>query len=503
MELLEARDESGKLAKAALPSLAKFASDLDIEAPKELKALKDLLDNFTEIKDAASPKNFKAELRPYQIKGFNWLSFLKDNELGGVLADDMGLGKTIQTIAAMPNKTLVIAPTSVIPNWKKEIERFRPSLKVCLFHGLSRRLDFSSDVVITSYGLLRNELDTLKNLAWNMIVLDEAQIIKNPDSQTTKSAFELRAPFKLALSGTPIENSLEDLWSIFQFVNPGLLGSRRYFKDNYVKAILEGAPGPSKRLKKQDKAILLRRLKKEVAKDLPDRIDKVIYADFDKDERLQYESLFLSSKSQVVEKLNQGGKVLEALELLLRLRQSCCHRSLIPGAQAEDSAKIRILKDKLKTIILEDHKALVFSQWTSFLDIIETMLKEEGIDYLRLDGSSNNRQDIVDQFQDETGPKVLIMSLKAGGVGLNLTRADHVFIMDPWWNPAAEDQAADRAHRIGQKNTVMVHPIIVANSIEEKILELQTRKRALAQAVVEDGGASIELTKDDLLGLFN
>ena len=363
----------------------------------------------------------------------------------------MGLGKTIQTITAMPKKTLVIAPTSVIPNWKKETNRFRPNLKVCLFHGASRRLDLGADVVITSYGLLRNEIETLKNLAWNMIVLDEAQIIKNPESNTTKAAFELNAPFKLALSGTPIENSLEDLWSIFQFVNPGLLGTRRYFKDKYIKPIMEGAEGPSIRLKSKIKPFFLRRLKKEVAKDLPDRIDKVIYADFNEEERSLYDSLYLSSKSQIVEKLNSGGKVLEALELLLRLRQACCHRSLIPGKEAEDSAKIRILKDKLKTILLEDHKALIFSQWTSFLDIIATELAAEGIEFLRLDGSTTNRQELVDKFQDENGPKIMIMSLKAGGVGLNLTRADHVFIMDPWWNPAAEDQAADRAHRIGQK----------------------------------------------------
>ena len=416
---------------------------------------------------------------------------LKLNKLGGVLADDMGLGKTLQTITVMPKKTLVIAPTSVMTNWKKETNRFRPTLKVCLFHGASRRLDLGADVVITSYGLLRNEIETLKNLAWNMIVLDEAQIIKNPDSHTTKAAFELKAPFKLALSGTPIENSLEDLWSIFQFVNPGLLGSRKYFKDKYIKPIMEGAAGPSARLKSKIKPFFLRRLKKQVAKDLPDRIDKVIYADFDKDEKALYESLYLSSKSQIVEKLNSGGKVLEALELLLRLRQACCHRSLVPGKQAEDSAKIRILKDKLKTILAEDHKALIFSQWTSFLDIIAAELEDEGIQFLRLDGSSTNRQQLVDKFQDEQGPKIMIMSLKAGGVGLNLTRADHVFIMDPWWNPAAEDQAADRAHRIGQKNTVMVHPIIVNNSIEEKILELQNRKRALSRSVIEDGAAAI------------
>ena len=292
MELTEAKNESGILSKAALPSLAKVAEDMDIEIPDSLKELKSLLDNFSKIENASLPKNFNAALRPYQSQGYNWLSFLKLNKLGGVLADDMGLGKTIQTITAMPKKTLVIAPTSVIPNWKKETNRFRPDLKVCLFHGASRRLDLGADVVITSYGLLRNEIETLKNLAWNMIVLDEAQIIKNPESNTTKAAFELNAPFKLALSGTPIENSLEDLWSIFQFVNPGLLGTRRYFKDKYIKPIMEGAEGPSIRLKSKIKPFFLRRLKKEVAKDLPDRIDKVIYADFNEEERSLYDSLF-------------------------------------------------------------------------------------------------------------------------------------------------------------------------------------------------------------------
>ena len=313
------------------------------------------------------------------------------------------------------------------------------------------------------------DIEELKARHFKVLVLDEAQWIKNPDSKVTRAAYELNADFRLALSGTPVENSLEDLWSQFQFLNPGLLGQRQYFKDQYIKPILDNVPGAAASLQQKIKPFLLRRLKKEVAKELPPKTEKILYAELSEEERNLYASIMAASQKEVIEKVQQGASVFEALEALLRMRQACCHPSLIPGQQAFGSAKLDLLMKSLGTAIAEGHKALVFSQWTSFLDLMEPEFDKKGISYLRLDGSTRDRAGVVDSFQSSDGPSVLIMSLKAGGVGLNLSRADHVFIMDPWWNPAVEDQAADRAHRIGQENPVMVHPIVALDTVEEKI----------------------------------
>ncbi|MFW7378725.1 MAG: SNF2-related protein [Oligoflexus sp.] len=501
--LLEAKGEKEELSKVHLPSLAQLADDMQVELPRGLQNLRQQMEDFRGLGKAELPTPFHANLRDYQQSGVNWLSFLKKQGLGALLADDMGLGKTLQAITVLEGPSLVIAPTSVLPNWQKELQRFRPNLKVHLYHGSQRQWDNTSDVVLTSYGLLRQDLELFQSMHWRVLVLDEAQWIKNPDSQVSRAAYALRAEFRICLSGTPVENHLEDIWSLQQFLNPGLLGSRQYFRDAFVKPIQEGVAPAQLHLQQKLKPFLLRRLKKEVAPELPPRIEKVLYAELSPEERQNYDSILAATRKEVVDKLSSGGNVLEVLEVLLRMRQACCHPALLPGGRGDHSAKLEILLEHLQTALEEGHKALIFSQWTSFLDLIGEALDQAGINFLRLDGSTRNRGELVQSFQEESGPPVLIMSLKAGGVGLNLSRADHVFIMDPWWNPAVEDQAADRAHRIGQENTVMIHPIVALHSVEEKILELQQHKRALSEAAVGSGAQALELTRDDLLRLFD
>jgi SNF2 family DNA or RNA helicase len=299
-----------------------------------------------------------------------------------------------------------------------------------------------------------------------------------------------------------VENRLDDLWSLFAFLNPGLLGGRKDFRERFSRPIEDGQEAVADRLRLIIKPFILRRLKRDVAPELPPRIEKVLYAELWPEERQLYTALQAATRRDVVEKLQAGGSVIEALEALLRMRQACCHPALLPQQSAPHSSKLTVLMESLEVALAEGHKALVFSQWTSLLDLLEPILETAGMRYLRLDGSTSDRQAVVDAFQNPDGPPILIMSLKAGGVGLNLTQADHVFILDPWWNPAAQDQAADRAHRIGQDRTVMIHPIVALDSVEEKILELQAAKRALAAAAVGEGAAIPSLTRNELLELL-
>ncbi|NRA43937.1 MAG: DEAD/DEAH box helicase [Oligoflexales bacterium] len=504
LDLLGSKDESEKLPTCMLPALAELYQDLDIETPFELNEWKQLLEKFDKIPNSQLPSDLKAELRPYQQQGYNWLRFLQQTGMGALLADDMGLGKTLQTIACIQGKTLVIAPTSVLENWRKELEKFRPDITCSIFHGLNRKIDANAQVIISSYALLRMDFAVFDELGFDMLVLDEAQAIKNPRSQSAQAAFSLKAGFKLALSGTPVENKLEDMWSIFNFLNKGLLGSYEHFQKSYVKPILAGNKEAGERLRKRVKPFVLRRLKSQVAKDLPPRTDLVRYCTLSEHERQTYEALRLASRKEVLDKLANGGQVIQALELLLRLRQAACHLGLLPsGAEQEGySSKLNLILECLQNSLGTDNKCLVFSQWTQFLDLIQGALEKQSIPCLRIDGQTKNRQEIVDQFQNNETVKVLLLSLKAAGVGLNLTAADHVFITDPWWNPAAENQAADRAHRIGQKKPVIVTRLVSEDTVEQKILLLQDKKRALADSVISTAGNSFNLTKEDLLELL-
>jgi SNF2 family DNA or RNA helicase len=414
----------------------------------------------------------------------------------------MGLGKTLQGLCAIQGRTLVIAPTSVLRNWEKETLRFRPGLSVCVYHGPKRSLSPDADLVITSYGLLRLDIELLRAERWDMAILDEAQAIKNPDSQVARAAFQLDAGFRLTLTGTPVENRLDELWSQLNFVNPGLLGSRKGFQERYAKPISQGQAGVASELRARIRPFLLRRLKREVAPELPPKIETVLYVTLTEDERAAYDAVRATTQKEIVAQLGHGANPIQALAALMRLRQAACHKGLLPKQHADTSSKVQLLIETLDSVIAQGHKALVFSQWTSLLDRVEPHLEAANVPYIRLDGSTRDRAGVVDAFQSDDGPPLMLISLKAGGTGLNLTAADHVFLMDPWWNPAVEDQAADRAHRIGQDRPVIVTRLVTLETVEERILALQSRKRALADAALAGADRAAALTRDDLLALL-
>ena len=498
--LLDAKQD-GAVANHALPALAKLCEALDTPPPPGLERLRPLAEGFEELPAAPLPDGLQATLRPYQRHGVDWLFFLKQAGLGGVLADDMGLGKTLQTICALEKGSLVVAPTSVLANWKAELTRFRPSLSVNTYHGPGRALS-DADVTLTTYALLRLDADALAARSWRVVVLDEAQAIKNPDSQVSRAAYRLQGSLKLAITGTPLENRLEELWSLVHFTNPGLLGGRADFARTWAEPIEGGSVEKTQGLRKKLAPFLLRRLKKDVAPELPARTEAVRFVTLEEKERAVYDAVYAATRDEVVAMLTGGGGVLKALEALLRLRQAACHPALVPGQQAKTSSKVEALVDALSTAVADGHRCLVFSQWTSMLDLIEPALKTAELSFSRLDGSTPNRGELVQEFQSAEGPAVMLMSLKAGGTGLTLTAADHVFLVDPWWNPQVEAQAADRAHRIGQDKPVFVYRLVAQGTVEEKILALQAQKRALFEAALEGGAGAASLTKDDLLALF-
>ena len=501
--LLAARGADGEVAAHARPALADLYAALETPPPPELAGLSALLRDFVGLPRARLPDDLRAELRDYQRRGVDWLCLLRDAGLGAMLADDMGLGKTLQCLCALRGRCLIVAPTSVLFNWAAEASRFRPGLRVCTYHGPRRRLDPEADLVLTSYAILRLDAEALAAESWDAVVLDEAQTIKNPDSQVARAAYGLtRARWRVTLSGTPVENRLEELWSQFHFVMPGLLGGRQDFSEKHGRPIAEGVRGAAERLRQLIRPFLLRRKKQEVARELPPRTEVVLRCNLDERERTIYEAVRAATEKEVVAALEQGGGVLKALEALLRLRQAACHVGLVPGQQAERSSKLDLLQETLEEAIAEGHKALVFSQWTGLLDRVEPYLKKGQIEFVRLDGSTRDRGAVVDRFQAADGPPVMLVSLKAGGTGLNLTAADHVFMLDPWWNPAVEDQAADRAHRIGQTRPVIVHRLVAEDTVEGRILELQGRKRALADAALTGADAAASLTREDLLALL-
>jgi superfamily II DNA or RNA helicase len=504
-DLLAARRKDGELPTYVLGRLAPLCEELGEPPPPAFEALRPLFESFERLPRAELPDDLNAELRPYQRQGADWLSFLRNAGLGAVLADDMGLGKTLQTLCALRGHVLVVCPRSVVFNWAREVEKFRPSLRVNVYHGPKRTLR-DADVTITTYAVLRLDSEALMARPWDVIVLDEAQAIKNPQSQAAGAAFQLvdaqPKSFRVALSGTPVENRLDELWSLFRFTHPGLLGTRGDFDERYARPISAGSNEALDRLRSLTKPFLLRRLKKDVARDLPPRSDVVLTVELEEAERELYSAIHAAKSKEVIEALEGGGSVMAALEALLRLRQAACHPSLVPGQRAPTSSKLEALLDALTDAAADGHKAIVFSQWTSLLDLIEPHLEEQQIRFLRLDGSTRDRGAVVEAFQTDEGPPFLLSSLKAGGTGLNLTAADHVFLMDPWWNPAAEDQAADRAHRIGQQRPVTVYRLIAKDTIEEGMLQLQQRKRALQEAALAEGGAAGGLTREDLLELL-
>ncbi len=499
LDIFEASDANPTLCALVKASMASEFSDRVPEIPT---ALRDLMQDPAELPLPPIPEATIQALRHYQQDGVRWLYARGNHGLGALLADDMGLGKTLQALCAAQGRTLVVCPTSVLSAWLNECTRFRPDFQGHIYHGAKRELDERYDVMITSYGLLRRDLDQISAIAWDTIILDEAQTIKNPESQVAQAAYQLRAQRRIALTGTPIENHLDDLWSQFQFLNPGLLGGRNDFRTRTIQPMQAGDLRAQNRLRARVMPLLLRRKKVEVAKELPSRTVVTLQCTLSQNERQLYDAVYAATVPGVLAQLQEGQGAINALTALMRLRQACCHTGLLPGQHAETSSKIIVLLEQLTTLTEAGHKALVFSQWTGFLDLIESHLVNANINFLRIDGSTNNRGEVVEAFQRDDGPPVMLISLKAGGTGLTLTAADHVFILDPWWNPAVEDQAADRAHRIGQTKPVLIQRLVAENTVEERILALQDKKRALASSLLDGEPGGVDLTRDEMMQLF-
>ena len=484
------------------------------------RRLKKLMD-FTKIDDQKLPSGFKGELRPYQKAGFNWMLFLNEFNFGACLADDMGLGKTIQTLALLQHEhetnkrstSLLIMPTSLVYNWHMEAKRFTPYLKILLYTGSDRIKNakhfMNYDLIITSYGISR--IDTAKVLSkcyFNYIVLDESQAIKNPNSRISIEVKKLNARRKLILTGTPIENSTLDLWSQLSFVNPGLLGNKKFFTSEYQIPIEKHQDvGKTLRLNNLIKPFILRRDKSQVAKDLPEKTISVKYCTLTEKQKDYYESEKSLFRNEILssienEGLNKSHIIL--LQGLTRLRQIANHPIMVDENYDGDSGKLEEIIYMLHNALGKSHNILVFSQFVKHLKIISDHLEEEKIPFAYLDGSVKDRKGEVEKFQNNSGINIFLISLKAGGLGLNLTKADYVFLLDPWWNPAAEAQAIDRAHRIGQKNKVFTYKFIAKDTLEEKILQLQESKKKLAADLIAIEESFVKsLSKSDIKKLFD
>lgn len=556
-----------KLSTAQALGLAGLeGSQVKLTVDSQLRTLRTKLADFQDIKPIKPGKSFAGKLRHYQIDGMSWLNFLHDFDLGGILADEMGLGKTVQTLAfiqslketrkkefSAKHPALIICPTSVLTNWVYEARRFTPNLKVLALQGPGRKPLFKTipehDLIITSYALLRLDKVELSHYQFGYVVLDEAQNIKNPAAATTKAAKALRSAHRLALTGTPTENRPSELWSILDFLMPGYLGSHEFFRTTFEKPLMDDgnqegraqeaasieAPGTERSsadsserggssgqvvplqagqpvalmLNSRVRPFILRRTKREVEKDLPPKIESLMHVEMTQSQRELYLQVLHEVRPQVFEAVKQKGikgATISILTALLRLRQICNHPNSIAGLEnlkGFDSGKFGLLKELVSEAIDSDKKILLFSQFREMLKIIRTWLHEEKIEHLYLDGGTSDRQDLVDRFNADKSVRLFLISLKAGGTGLNLPAADTVIIYDPWWNPAVEQQAIDRAHRIGQTKTVNVYRLITENSVEQRIMDLKDKKSKMIDAIINtNGAAAAQLSKADLEALF-
>jgi superfamily II DNA or RNA helicase len=517
----------GRAQVALLSALAE--REPDIACDDAFIAWRAKIASFDGVRSPAPPKTFRGELRPYQRKALGWFAFLRDFGFGGCLADDMGLGKTVQVLALLearrverareraraskrgvphaPRASLIVVPRSLLHNWQTEAARFTPRLRFHVHDGVGRAPAgahlHEHDVVLTTYGILRRDAGDLAKVDFDYAVIDEAQAIKTPTSGSAKAARMLSAAHRLALSGTPIENHLGELASLFEFLNPGVLGASRA-----LESLASGARTidlPTRDLvARAIRPFFLRRTKSEVAPELPDRVEQTLECHLERDQQRLYDQLrthYRASLMGRVAKHGMGRSTVHVLEALLRLRQAACHPGLIdPARRGDPSAKLDALLAQLGELRAEGQKALVFSQFTSLLSIVRDRLDAAGVTYEYLDGATRDRAARVDRFQSDPACSVFLLSLKAGGVGLNLTAAEYVFLLDPWWNPAVEAQAIDRAHRIGQSRKVFAYRLLAKGTVEEKVAELQKTKRELAQAIFGDGGnGSVSgMTRDDL-----
>ncbi len=517
-EVEEKSLKTSSLQAVMLDALFEQAQDKNVDTGFQKRL--ELLQQFDQIDKQALPAHFHGELRPYQKAGFDWLYFLKDYKFGGCLADDMGLGKTIQALALLQKEkelgvdypSLVVCPTSVVYNWQKEAERFTPQLRTLIHTGIDRDKSENAfanvDVVFTTYGIMMRDFDLLQHTTFHYLVLDESQKIKNPHSQSAYVACHLKSDHRLVLTGTPVENNTLELWSQFQFINPGLLGTLHYFRSAFAN--------PIEKYKNEDTAellqrivypFILRRTKEMVAQDLPEKNEQTLLCELSESQKKSYTTWRDAFRAKILKLIDEQGldkSKMNVLEGLTKLRQIANHPALIDPNIEEDSGKFEVLFDLVEDVVGEGHKLLIFSQFVKMLTLVRARFDKLGIAYEYLDGRTRNRQDKVDNFQNNENVRAFLISLKAGGVGLNLTAADYVIHIDPWWNPAVEMQATDRAHRIGQDKNVFVYKLITKDTVEEKIVELQERKKKLvSELVTTESGFFKNLERQDVEVLFS
>ncbi len=481
------------------------------------------LANFDAIDEIDEPRQFNGSLRPYQKAGYNWFHFLKKYRFGGCLADDMGLGKTIQTLAFLqkqkelvapgegPMTSLIVMPTSLIYNWQNEADKFVPELRILVHTGIGRSKEPAVfepyDLVITTYGIARSDEELLSAYYFNYVILDESQIIKNPTSKSFKAVKSFKSKHRLVLSGTPVENSVADLWSQMAFLNPGLLGSYHYFQHEFVQPIEKKKDEEkARRLQAIIKPFVLRRTKSQVATELPPKSEQVFYCTMGEQQAEQYERVKSEYRNAILENLGDEKTKTPQIALLqglTKLRQLANHPRMVDSTFRGESGKFESVIHTLETVLRRGNKVLVFSQFVKQLVIFKQYFDKHGIGYAYLDGATKNREEVVKQFRENQDTRLFLISIKAGGVGLNLVEADYVFILDPWWNPAVEQQAIDRTHRIGQTRNVFIYKFITKDTVEEKILALQNRKKSIADTLITTEESFIKsLTQDDIRELL-
>ncbi len=517
------RDETVLIPSEQEPLIGQIDSVLELSWSGHMRTVRRARDVVGRKTAIEPPQGLRATLRDYQVEGVAWMQHLREQGLGGVMADDMGLGKTIQTIAhlllekesgRMDRPSLVLAPTSLVGNWEREIAKFAPSLKVVTYHGPKRQNRLKefcvADVILSTYPLLVRDEDVFTERDFHLAVLDEAQAIKNPGSRVSAAAAHLHARHRLCLTGTPVENSLQELWALFDFASPGYLGSAERFRELYRDPIeKDGSTGRLEALRDRVAPFILRRMKHTVARELPPKTEIVREVELEDAQRDLYESIRLAAHERVrkaVKENGVAGSAIQILDALMKLRQVCCDPRLVKldaARRVARSAKYEEFFEMVVPQLANGHRVIVFSQFTSMLDLLSRGLREHDVRHVTLTGNTKNRQSLVEAFQNGYA-EVFLVSLKAGGTGLTLTRADTVIHYDPWWNPAIQAQATDRAYRIGQTRPVFAYNLVVAGSVEERIMRLQKRKRHLADSILTPTGSSLrglsETDVDDLLG---
>ena len=520
----EGKQNQLRLSRYHLSVIDELYEDRDeMELTIQLEQKYEKLKEFNRIREIDPPEHLKPILRPYQVAGYQWLNYLHEVNWGGILADDMGLGKTVQALAFMNQykkehkqiKALVVCPTTLIYNWENEIKKFTPELTYHIHHGGARVRSVDEimghDITITTYGTLRSDIKLLVGVPLDYVVLDESQAIKNPASKVTKAAGLLKAKHRLCLSGTPLQNNTFDIFAQMNFLNPGMLGTMEFFRQEFAIPIDKfGEEDRKDHLRKILYPFILRRTKEQVAKDLPEKIETILFCEMEDEQRKIYDAYRNDYRNQILGTIETQGiqrSQLTILQGLMKLRQICDSPAILNEPEKLPNHSIKL--DELAREIAEnigDHKALVFSQFLGMLGLIREKLTEMGIRYEYFDGStsSTDREKAIQSFQNDEGVRVFLISLKAGGVGLNLTAADYVYIVDPWWNPAVEQQAIDRTHRIGQTKNIFAYRMICIDTIEDKILQLQEKKRALAKELIADETGFVKaLTKADVEYLFS